>query len=67
MDHVLEIQVMGDGLQLYSLNNGKKTKVKGSKKNTTNNQMELICPPSSFKENTLKGSKKFKFLQTLSM
>ena len=32
------------------LNNGKKTKIKGRKKNTTNNQMELLAPIQALKK-----------------
>ena len=32
------------------INNGKKTKIKGSKKNTTNNQMELLAPIKALKK-----------------
>ena len=32
------------------INDGKKTKIKGSKKNTTNNQMELIAPIMALKK-----------------
>ena len=38
------------------INNGKKTEIKGSKKNTTNNQMELLAPIKALKK-TPKGSK----------
>ena len=38
------------------INNGKKTKIKGSKKNTTNNQMELLAPIEALKK-IPKGSK----------
>ena len=38
------------------LNDGKKTKIKGFKKNTTNNQMELLAPIKALKE-IPKGSK----------
>ena len=38
------------------LNNGKKTEVKGSKKDTTNNQMELLAPIEALKK-IPKGSK----------
>ena len=38
------------------INNGKKTKIKGSKKNTTNNQMELLAPIKALKK-IPKGSK----------
>ena len=38
------------------LNNGKKTEIKGSKKDTTNNQMELLAPIKALKE-IPKGSK----------
>ena len=38
------------------LNDGKKTKIKGSKKNTTNNQMELLAPIQALKK-IPKGSK----------
>ena len=32
------------------INNGKKTQIKGSKKNTTNNQMELLAPIKALKK-----------------
>ena len=32
------------------INNGKKTQIKGSKKNTTNNQMELLAPIQALKK-----------------
>ena len=32
------------------INDGKKTKIKGSKKNTTNNQMELLSPIKALKK-----------------
>ena len=38
------------------INNGKKTNIKGSKKNTTNNQMELLAPIEALKK-IPKGSK----------
>ena len=38
------------------LNNGKKTELKGSKKDTTNNQMELLAPIEALKK-IPKGSK----------
>ena len=38
------------------LNGGKKTEIKGSKKDTTNNQMELLAPIKALKE-IPKGSK----------
>ena len=38
------------------INNEKKTQIKGSKKNTTNNQMELLAPIKALKKIT-KGSK----------
>ena len=38
------------------LNNGKKTEIKGSKKDTTNNQMELLAPIKALKK-IPKGSK----------
>ena len=38
------------------INNGRKTKIKGSKKNTTNNQMELLAPIEALKK-IPKGSK----------
>ena len=38
------------------LNDGKKTEIKGSEKNTTNNQMELLAPIKALKE-IPKGSK----------
>ena len=38
------------------LNEGKKTEIKGSKKDTTNNQMELLAPIKALKE-IPKGSK----------
>ena len=38
------------------INNGKKTQIKGSKKNTTNNQMELLAPIKALKK-IPKGSK----------
>ena len=38
------------------LNNGKKTEIKGSKKDTTNNQMELLAPIKALRE-IPKGSK----------
>ena len=47
------------------IDDGKKTQIKGSKKNTTNNQMELLAPIEALKK-FLKETK-FKFLQTLNM
>ena len=38
------------------INNGQKTNIKGSKKNTTNNQMELLAPIEALKK-VPKGSK----------
>ena len=38
------------------INNGQKTNIKGSKKNTTNNQMELLAPIEALKK-IPKGSK----------
>ncbi len=38
------------------INNGRKTNIKGSKKNTTNNQMELLAPIEALKK-IPKGSK----------
>ena len=38
------------------INNGQKTNIKGSKKNTTNNQMELLAPIEALKQ-IPKGSK----------
>ena len=38
------------------INDGKKTQIKGSKKNTTNNQMELLAPIKALKK-TPKGRK----------
>ena len=38
------------------INNGQKTEIKGSKKNTTNNQMELLAPIEALKK-IPKGSK----------
>ena len=38
------------------INNGKKAQIKGSKKNTTNNQMELLAPIKALKK-IPKGSK----------
>ena len=38
------------------INDGKKTQIKGSKKNTTNNQMELLAPIKALKK-IPKGSK----------
>nr|MBC8304858.1 ribonuclease HI [Pelagibacterales bacterium] len=38
------------------IKDGKKTQIKGSKKNTTNNQMELLAPIKALKKIT-KGSK----------
>ena len=38
------------------LDDGKKTEIKGNKKNTTNNQMELLAPIEALKKIT-KGSK----------
>tara|TARA_B100000886_G_scaffold86001_1_gene56394 strand:- start:431 stop:853 length:423 start_codon:yes stop_codon:yes gene_type:complete len=38
------------------INNGQKTQIKGSKKNTTNNQMELLAPIEALKK-IPKGSK----------
>ena len=38
------------------INDGKKTQIKGSKKNTTNNQMELLAPIEALKK-IPKGSK----------
>ena len=38
------------------INNGEKTNIKGSKKNTTNNQMELLAPIEALKK-IPKGSK----------
>jgi ribonuclease HI len=42
---------------------GKKTFIKGSKKNTTNNQMELLAPIEALKK--FQRVVMFKFLQTL--
>ena len=47
------------------INDGKKTEIKGSKKDTTNNQMELLAPIKALKK-FLKVAR-FKFLQTLNM
>ena len=47
------------------INDGKKTQIKGSKKNTTNNQMELLAPIKALKKSP--KVTKFKFLQTLNM
>ena len=47
------------------INNGQKTNIKGSKKNTTNNQMELLAPIEALKK--FPKEVKFKFLQTRSM
>ena len=47
------------------IDDGKKTQIKGSKKNTTNNQMELLAPIEAFKK--FQKVVKFKFLQTLNM
>ena len=47
------------------LNDGKKTELKGSKKDTTNNQMELLAPIGRLKK--FQKEAKFKFLQTLNM
>ena len=44
------------GGEAIRLNNGKKTEVKGSKKDTTNNQMELLAPIEALKK-IPKGSK----------
>ena len=33
------------------IKDGKKTQIKGSKKNTTNNQMELLAPIKALKKN----------------
>ena len=38
------------------IDNGKKTQIKGSKKDTTNNQMELLAPIKALKK-VQKGSK----------
>ena len=38
------------------INNGKKTQIRGSKKNTTNNQMELLAPIKALNKIS-KGSK----------
>ena len=40
------------------INNGQKTEIKGSKKNTTNNQMELLAPIEALKK-IPEGSKVF--------
>ena len=45
------------------LDDGKKTTIKGSKKDTTNNQMELLAPIEALKK--FQKEAKFKFLQTL--
>ena len=45
------------------LNDGKKTEIKGSEKDTTNNQMELLAPIKALKE--FQKVAKLKFLQTL--
>ena len=37
------------------IKNGKKTHIKGSKKNTTNNQMELLAPIKALKEISIKS------------
>ena len=34
------------------LNNGKKTEIRGSEKDTTNNQMELLAPINALKKNS---------------
>jgi len=47
------------------LSGGKKTEIKGSEKDTTNNQMELLAPIEALKKSQ-KGAK-FKFLLTLNM
>ena len=49
MDLVQETQVMEAGQQLY-LQVKKKISLKGSKKNTTNNQMELLAPIKALKK-----------------
>ena len=38
------------GWSAIIINNGKKTQIKGSKKNTTNNQMELLAPIKALKK-----------------
>ena len=50
------------------INDGKKIEIKGSKKDTTNNQMELLAPIKALK-NILKEqiNARFKFLQILNM
>ena len=47
------------------LNDGKKTEIKGSKKDTTNNQMELLAPIKALKK--IPKVARFTFLQTLNM
>ena len=47
------------------LNDGKKIEIKGSKKDTTNNQMELLAPIKALKK--ISKVSKIKFLQTLNM
>ena len=47
------------------IDDGKKTQIKGSKKNTTNNQMELLAPIEALKK--FPKVARFKFLQTLNM
>ena len=43
--------------------NGKKTQIKGSKKETTNNQMELLAPIKALKKNSKRkqGSNIYRF------
>ena len=69
------IKIYTDGSCLENTGNGgwaaiiiddeKKTKIKGSKKNTTNNQMELLAPIKALKK--IPKEVKFKFLQTLNI
>ena len=47
------------------IKNGNKTKIKGSKKNTTNNQMELLAPIKALKKSQKVAQ--FKYLQILNM
>ena len=46
--------------------NGKKIAIKGNKKNTTNNQMELMAAIEALKK-IPNWTAKFKFIQTLNM
>ena len=69
------IKIYTDGSCLENPGNGgwaaiiiddkKKTQIRGSKTNTTNNQMELLAPIEALKK--FPKVVKFKFLQTLNM